>query len=74
MTKHVSWQEGWQRIHEILAATKCDHPGCFETAEIHCSTIGCTHSVCETHGNGGIEEAGEQFFPLCWGCDGKGWE
>jgi len=51
----------------------CDYPGCYEPATITCSMIGCMHRVCETHGNGGMEEAGEQFFPLCWGCDGKGW-
>lgn len=73
MHKQVSWEEGWARIHEILAVTKCDYPGCYETAKITCCMIGCTHKVCETHGNGGIEEAGEQFFLLCWQCDGKGW-
>lgn len=73
MPGHISWEEGWARIHEILATTKCDYPGCYETATVTCSMLGCTHKVCETHGNGGYEEAGEQFFPLCWGCDGKGW-
>ena len=52
---------------------RCDYPGCTEPATIQCSMIGCLHKVCEIHGNGGIEESGEQFFPLCWGCDGKGW-
>ncbi len=66
-------REDWGQRDYALSITKCAYPGCFETAKIQCSMIGCTHKVCETHGNGGIEEAGEQFFPLCWGCDGKGW-
>lgn len=50
----------------------CQYPGCIELATITCSMIACLHKVCETHGNGGIEDCGE-YFPLCRACDGKGW-
>lgn len=73
MQEPVSWEEGWTRIHEILAATKCAYPGCYETAAITCCMIGCNHKVCETHGNCSYELSPDEDVPICWLCCGKGW-
>jgi len=62
-----------EEIKAYMPEQQCDYPGCCYKAEIHCGMLGCTHFVCETHGNGGIEEDNEHVTPICWGCDCKGW-
>ncbi len=78
----IQWaQEVGRRIarmtpNEIKAYTpeqQCDYPGCCDKAEIHCAMLGCSHFVCETHGNGIYEETPDHSVEICWSCAGKGW-
>jgi len=51
----------------------CEYPGCYEPATIACCMIGCSHKVCETHGNCVVEVTPDEVVPICWYCCGKGW-
>jgi hypothetical protein len=57
-----------------MSERKCDYPGCSRPATITCGAIGCSHKVCDIHGNCGVEtDSDHPPIEVCWGCGGKCW-
>jgi hypothetical protein len=62
------------RKETLMDKERCQYPGCERHVSMRCGMIGCTHKVCDIHGNGGYDDCvDEPPVEICWGCAGMGW-